>query len=65
MARPKENDFFCACHEGYYDEFGTNISGPPPRPLDALTLEVTTDTAGKVSALTVWRDESVREKADA
>lgn len=26
--------FFCPCHNGEYDEFGNNIGGPPPRPLD-------------------------------
>ncbi|WP_235929817.1 QcrA and Rieske domain-containing protein [Chengkuizengella marina] len=32
----KENGttFFCPCHGGQYDEFGINIGGPPPRPLD-------------------------------
>ncbi|UPG66278.1 Rieske 2Fe-2S domain-containing protein (plasmid) [Metabacillus endolithicus] len=25
---------FCPCHGGKYDEFGINIGGPPPRPLD-------------------------------
>ncbi len=26
---------WCACHNGKYDLNGKNISGPPPRPLDA------------------------------
>jgi menaquinol-cytochrome c reductase iron-sulfur subunit len=26
--------FYCPCHGGEYDEFGMNIGGPPPRPLD-------------------------------
>lgn len=26
--------FYCPCHGGKYDEFGVNIGGPPPRPLD-------------------------------
>jgi menaquinol-cytochrome c reductase iron-sulfur subunit len=26
--------FYCPCHGGEYDEFGVNIGGPPPRPLD-------------------------------
>ena len=30
---PEKRKFFCACHEGWYDENGINISGPPPRPL--------------------------------
>ncbi|MDP5277051.1 ubiquinol-cytochrome c reductase iron-sulfur subunit [Chengkuizengella axinellae] len=28
--------FFCPCHGGEYDEFGNNIGGPPPRPLDVF-----------------------------
>jgi Rieske Fe-S protein len=32
--------FFCACHEGWYDESGVNIAGPPPRPLRRLSLAV-------------------------
>lgn len=32
--------FFCACHEGWYDEAGKNISGPPPRPLRRLVIVV-------------------------
>lgn len=35
---PNENlevgTFRCPCHLGIYDEYGVNISGPPPRPLD-------------------------------
>ena len=31
--RPAEKKFFCACHEGWFDESGKNIAGPPPRPL--------------------------------
>ena len=26
--------FYCPCHGGKYDEFGVNVGGPPPRPLD-------------------------------
>jgi cytochrome b6-f complex iron-sulfur subunit len=60
--RSGKNDFFCACHEGRYDEFGTNIEGPPPRPLTRLfvTLEGSSDT--RITALTVWRHESVWRK---
>ncbi len=25
---------WCACHNGFYDLSGKNVSGPPPRPLD-------------------------------
>ena len=30
--------FFCACHEGYFDDAGINVAGPPPRPLDVFEL---------------------------
>lgn len=26
--------FYCPCHGGQFDEFGVNVGGPPPRPLD-------------------------------
>jgi menaquinol-cytochrome c reductase iron-sulfur subunit len=32
--------FFCACHEGWYDENGINIAGPPPAPLRRLAVSV-------------------------
>jgi len=35
---PEQRKFFCACHDGWYDENGTNIGGPPPRPLRRLIL---------------------------
>lgn len=28
--------FYCPCHGGEYDEFGVNVGGPPPRPLDTF-----------------------------
>lgn len=37
---PEKRKFFCACHEGWYDEFGTNIGGPPPKPLRRLSVSV-------------------------
>lgn len=30
----------CACHNGHFDLQGRNISGPPPRPLPAFTVNV-------------------------
>jgi len=36
--RPGERKFYCACHQGWYDENGTNIAGPPPSPLRRLAL---------------------------
>jgi Rieske Fe-S protein len=35
-----QKKFFCACHDGWYDENGLNISGPPPRPLRKLRADV-------------------------
>ncbi|RTR28163.1 ubiquinol-cytochrome c reductase iron-sulfur subunit [Robertmurraya yapensis] len=34
----KENGvlFNCPCHGGQYDEYGMNVGGPPPRPLDTF-----------------------------
>jgi cytochrome b6-f complex iron-sulfur subunit len=31
---------WCACHNGMYDLSGRNISGPPPRPLEAYQVHV-------------------------
>lgn len=28
--------FYCPCHGGLYDEYGNNVGGPPPRPLDTF-----------------------------
>jgi len=37
---PEQKRFFCACHEGWYDENGLNIGGPPPKPLRHLAVAV-------------------------
>ncbi len=29
---------WCACHNGHFDLNGRNIAGPPPRPLEAYTV---------------------------
>jgi cytochrome b6-f complex iron-sulfur subunit len=34
----ESRSIWCACHNGYYDLNGNNISGPPPRPLDKFTV---------------------------
>jgi cytochrome b6-f complex iron-sulfur subunit len=34
---------WCACHNGLYDLNGRNVSGPPPRPLDAFEVHVRGD----------------------
>lgn len=38
--RKEQSDIHCACHDGKYDLTGKNVSGPPPRPLTALAVEV-------------------------
>ena len=37
--KPDAKRFFCACHEGYFDDTGLNIAGPPPRPLDLFAIQ--------------------------
>lgn len=37
---PDQRKFYCACHDGWYDENGRNIGGPPPRPLRRLSVTV-------------------------
>lgn len=32
--------FFCPCHNGFFDKQGNVISGPPPRPLDRYPIKV-------------------------
>lgn len=34
---------WCACHNGHYDLNGRNISGPPPMPLPAFSVNVVND----------------------
>ncbi len=34
---------WCACHNGFYDLNGTNVAGPPPRPLTRFNVQVTGD----------------------
>ena len=34
------HEIWCACHNGLYDLSGRNISGPPPRPLEAYEVHV-------------------------
>jgi Rieske Fe-S protein len=29
-----ERRIFCPCHKGYFDVYGKNTGGPPPRPLE-------------------------------
>jgi len=34
---------WCACHNGYYDLQGRNISGPPPKPLTVFQVQLSGD----------------------
>ena len=34
------HEVWCACHNGKYNLDGRNISGPPPRPLEAFDVQV-------------------------
>jgi cytochrome b6-f complex iron-sulfur subunit len=36
--RPDMEKMYCACHGGIYDLNGTNVGGPPPRPLRAYKV---------------------------
>src|SRR4030095_7763018 len=38
-----ENLIWCACHNGKYDLNGSNISGPPPKPLARFEVVVQKD----------------------
>ena len=35
-----EDMIWCACHNGVYDLFGKNISGPPPSPLTIINVTI-------------------------
>jgi len=38
--KPEAHRFFCPCHDGWYDEQGRNVAGPPPRPLERLEVQL-------------------------
>jgi Rieske Fe-S protein len=38
--RPDLREIWCPCHNGIYDLNGRNISGPPPRPLEAFEVQI-------------------------
>jgi len=37
-------EFYCACHDGRFDQFGEVIAGPPPVPLERFPLSVEDET---------------------
>ena len=38
--KAETQQIWCACHNGMYDMNGRNVSGPPPRPLEAYEVHV-------------------------
>jgi Rieske Fe-S protein len=36
--KPAEKRFYCACHQGWFDDTGKNIAGPPPKPLEIFEI---------------------------
>ena len=38
--RSDVREVWCACHNGFYDLNGRNLSGPPPRPLDSYEVHI-------------------------
>ncbi len=41
--RSDVQQIWCACHNGFYDLRGLNVSGPPPRPLEELKVNLRGD----------------------
>jgi Rieske Fe-S protein len=41
--REGEREFYCACHDGYFDQFGEVMAGPPPVPLEQFPVRVEDD----------------------
>ncbi len=41
--KSETEQIWCACHNGYYDTQGRNISGPPPRPLGQFPIVLKDD----------------------
>ncbi len=34
----RRRSFYCPCHQGWFDENGKNIAGPPPKPLEIFVI---------------------------
>jgi cytochrome b6-f complex iron-sulfur subunit len=41
--RDDVKQIWCACHNGHFDLFGKNISGPPPAPLEEFQVTIIND----------------------
>ncbi len=66
--QPESKKFHCACHDGFFNDLGINIAGPPPAPLPLFSIEDEGDMfvvsiEGKNPNLTNIKQKE--EKADA
>ncbi|HPR62929.1 MAG TPA: ubiquinol-cytochrome c reductase iron-sulfur subunit [Thermoanaerobaculia bacterium] len=43
---PEIQQIWCACHNGHFDLFGKNVSGPPPKPLESFDVEMKGENVG-------------------
>lgn len=41
--KKETSQIWCACHNGIYDLSGRNVSGPPPKPLEAYKVNLRGD----------------------
>ena len=39
-----DQEFYCPCHDGRFDQFGEVIAGPPPVPLEEIPVKVEGET---------------------
>jgi Rieske Fe-S protein len=37
---PDQKHYISPCHDGHFDILGSNVSGPPPRPLDEFVAKI-------------------------
>jgi cytochrome b6-f complex iron-sulfur subunit len=43
--KPDKREFYCPCHDGFFDDQGNVLSGPPPSPLERWKVRVEGDKA--------------------
>ena len=51
--KDKAQQFYCPCHDGYFDARGKVVKGPPPAPLSSYPVEVV-DQAIYIHVDEVW-----------
>ena len=39
-----DQEFYCPCHDGRFDQFGEVLAGPPPVPLEQIAVRVEGET---------------------